>query len=198
VADARRPDILVQAGIKAASAIVPITGDDLVNLGVATAARSLCPGIRVVIRTFDDSLAANLQSGFDIHRAYSTSALAAPAFAAAATHAPVDYAFAYDVDDGRDGDDLDRALLTITKFTVVEGSRLVGYTVERLEQEFDVSVLAHSGSTFDINPPPDRVLASGDGFVVSATPEALDQVARYTPPTREMRRYLDGRRPIEP
>ena len=197
VADARRPDILAQAGVMAASAIVPLTADDLVNLGIATAARSIRPGMRVVMRTFDDALAANLQSGFDIHRAYSTSALAAPAFAAAATHAPVDYAFSYDLD--TDGDsDIDRALLTITKFTVVEGSRFVGMTIDALEHEYWVRVLAHRRRTFDINPEQDVVLQVGDGFVVSASPEALDQVARYTPPTREMRRYLDGRRPIEP
>ena len=197
VADARRPDILKEAGVLQASAIVPITADDLVNLGVATAARSLRPTMRVVMRTFDDALAANLQSGFDIHRAYSTSALAAPAFAAAATHAPVDYAFSYDLD--TDGDDeTDRALLTITKFTVVEGSRYVGYTLGRLEEDFSVRVLAHWRKVFDINPDSATVLQVGDGFVLSASPEALDEVARYTPPTREMHRYLDGRRPIEP
>ncbi len=199
VADARRPDILEQAGVLSASAIVPITPDDLVNLGIATAARSARPAIRVVLRTFDDSLASNLQRGFDIHRAYSTSALAAPAFAAAATHAPVDYAFSYEIGDGDDSeDDGDRALLTITKFTVVEGSRFAGYTVDQLEREFGVAVLACTATTFEIHPARDRALAVGDGFVVSATPDALDQLARFTPPAREMRRYLDGRRPIEP
>src|SRR4051812_9613056 len=114
-ADARRPEILTQAGITSASAIVPVTEDDLVNLGIATAARSLRPGMRVVMRTFDDALAANLQAGFDIHRAYSASALAAPAFAAAALHAPVDYAFAYALDDDHP-DAHEQALITITEF----------------------------------------------------------------------------------
>ena len=197
-ADARRPEILTQAGIGTASAIVPITEDDLVNLGIATAARSLRPGMRVVMRTFDDTLAANLQAGFDIHRAYSASALAAPAFAAAALHAPVDYAFAYTLDDDDDSRDThDRALITITEFTVVAGSRFVGYTLARLQEEFHVSVLAHRTDRFEVHPSLDRVLADDDGFVVSATPEELDRLARYTPPTREMRRYLDGRRPIE-
>lgn len=92
-ADARRVEVLESAGVARCSAIMPITDDDLVNLSIAAAARSLCPDVRVVLRTFEDRLAANLQNGFDIYRAYSTSALAAPAFAAAATHAPVDYAF---------------------------------------------------------------------------------------------------------
>ena len=172
---------------------MPVTGDDLVNLAIATAARALRPDMRVVLRTFDDALAANLQSGFDIHRAYSTSALAAPAFAAAAVHAPVDYAFSYEteIDDG-----VSQALVTITKFTVVEGCRLAGYTVKQLEDEFDVNVIALRTKGFTVHPPSDRVINVGEGFVVSATPDALDQLARYVPPTREMRRYLQGRWPI--
>ena len=191
VADARRPEILLQAGLMKASAILPLTDDDLVNLSVATGARSLRPDVRVVLRTFDDRLAANLQSGFDIYRAYSTSALAAPAFAAAAIHAPVDFAFAYGEADAP------RTLITITKFTIVERSRLCDYTVARLEAEFPVAVIAHRRETFEMHPPGDTVLRAGDGVVVSATPEGLDRLARLTPPTREMRRYLDGRWPIE-
>jgi Trk K+ transport system NAD-binding subunit len=193
VADARRPEILEQAGLHTASAIVPVTGDDLVNLGIATAARGLRPDMRVVLRTFDDALAANLQTGFDIHRAYSTSALAAPAFAAAAVHAPVDYAFSYETE--HDGE-VSQALVTITKFTIVEGCKLAGYTVDRIENEFGVNVIAVRSQGFEVHPPGDRVLNVGEGFVVSATPDGLDQLARYVPPTREMRRYLQGRWPI--
>ena len=120
--------------------------------------------MRVVLRTFEDRLAANLQQGFDIYRAYSTSALAAPAFAAAATHAPVDYAFAYG-----EGDE-PRALMTVTKFTVVPESVLVGWTIGRLEDELDVQVLAHRRETFRQHPPDDVVLEVGDGVVVSAGP----------------------------
>jgi Trk K+ transport system NAD-binding subunit len=192
-ADARRPEILEQAGLMAASAIVPVTGDDLVNLAIATAARGLRADMRVVLRTFDDSLAANLQSGFDIHRAYSTSALAAPAFAAAAVHAPVDYAFSYETEvDGESS----QALVTITKFTLVDGCKLAGYTVKRLEDEFNVKVIALRTKGFEVHPPDDRVLNVGEGFVVSATPDGLDHLARFVPPTREMRRYLQGRWPI--
>jgi Trk K+ transport system NAD-binding subunit len=193
VADARRPEILEQAGLHTASAIVPVSGDDLVNLAIATAARGLRPDMRVVLRTFDDALAANLQTGFDIHRAYSTSALAAPAFAAAAVHAPVDYAFSYETE--YDGE-ISQALVTITKFTLVEGSKLAGYTVDQLEDEFGVNVIAVRAKGFEVHPAGARVLNVGEGFVVSATPEALDQLAKYVPPTREMRRYLQGRWPI--
>lgn len=200
VADARRTEILEQAGIARTSAVMPLTDDDLVNLSIATAARSLRADVRVVLRTFDDRLAANLQSGFDIHRAYSTSALAAPAFAAAATHAPVDYAFSYPSDGGDGaghGEDGHDTLFTITKFTLVPDSSLVGRSIGDVEAAQSVVVLAHRTTGFEMHPPPDRVLADGDGIVVSASPEALDRLARLTPPTREMRRYLAGRWPIE-
>jgi voltage-gated potassium channel len=187
-ADARRVDVLEQAGLEHCSAVLPLTDDDLINLTIATAARSVRPEVRIVLRTFEDRLAENLQQGFDINRAYSTSALAAPAFAAAATHAPVDYAFAYG-----EGDEA-RALMTVTKFTVVVESVLVGWTVGRLEQELHVQVLAHRrDGHFEMHPANDIVLAVDDGFVVSASTDALDKVACLTPPTREMNRYRQGR-----
>ena len=191
VGDGRRPEILREAGVQKASAIVPITDDDLLNLAIATEARAIQPQMRVVLRTFDDRLASNLQLGFDINRAYSTSALSAPAFAAAAVHAPVDYAFAF-------GEDHRKALVTITKFTVVEGSRLVGCSLAEVEQRYDVTVLGHRATTFQLNPPPERRLQVGEGFVVSASPDALDRLARATPPTRELRRHAEGRWPLDP
>jgi len=189
-ADARRVDVLQEAGVARCSALMPITDDDLVNLSVATAARSVNPEVRVVLRTFEDRLAANLQQGFDIYRAYSTSALAAPAFAAAATHAPVDYAFSFG-----EGDE-PRILMTITKFTVVEGSQLVGWTLARIEADLEVQVIAHRRERFDHHPDHSVELQVGDGFVVSASPEALDRMANLTPPTREMGRYRQGRWPL--
>lgn len=189
-ADARRPEILAQAGVRQASSLAALTSDDLLNLSVATEARALCPEIRVVLRTFEDRLAENLRAGFDIHAAYSTSALAAPAFAAAATRAPVDHAFAF-------GSGEQAALITVTKFTLVPESALVGWTVGRLEQEFHVNVLALRRERFEYHPAPDEVIGANEGMVVAATIEALNRLARLTPPTRFLRRYEDGRWPLD-
>ena len=186
--DASRAEVLDEANIMAASSIVPCTNDDLANLTIATAARAVRPGIRVVLRTFDDNLAANLKTGFDIHFAYSTSALAAPAFAAAALQVPVDYAFAF-------GED--QMLLTITEFTVVEDSPLAGYTVARLEEEYDVEVLAIQQGDPELNPPHERVLEHGCSFVVSGRLDAITRVAEHTPATRELPRYHAGKRTKE-
>ena len=189
-ADAKRADVLQQVGVAKASALVPVTSDDVTNLTIATEARRIKPDLRVVLRVFDDRLAANLQAGFDIHFAFSMSALAAPAFAAAATRSPVDYAFTF-------GEDDKRGLLTITKFTVVEGSRLAGYSIEQVEAEFGVVVLAHRADTFDSRPRRDTVLAVGEGIVVSGSLDALSRLSHYAPPTRELRRFEQGRLHIE-
>ena len=190
VADAKRPDVLQQVGIAKACAVVPVTSDDLTNLTIATEARRLRPDLRVVLRIFDDRLASNLQAGFDIHFAFSMSGLAAPAFAAAATRVPVDYAFAF-------GEEDQRHLLTITKFTIVEGSRLAGYSIDQLEQEFGVVVVAHRHDVFDTHPRADTVLGVGDGIVVSGNLDALSQLSHFAPPTRELRRYEQGALKLE-
>ena len=83
VADVRSPLALTQANIQKARAVVCATDDDLANLNLALDARKLVPGIRVVLRLFDDDLVAKTREAFEVE-AFSTSALAAPAFAVAA------------------------------------------------------------------------------------------------------------------
>ena len=179
--DAQVPENLVQAGIQTARAVVPCTNNDLVNLTIALEARRLNPGIRVVLRMFDERLAANIKHGFDIHMSYSVAALVAPAFAAAASRAPVDYAFSFGGEDGRP-----KVLLTICKFMVAEGSPFVGWTVEKLENEFDVSVIMHRrGEAADLHPRGGVTFAAGDGFVVSAELDALDRISKLTPTAQE-------------
>jgi len=189
IADARRSEVLLEAGIREAESIVPCTRDDLMNLSIALEARRLVPDIKVVLRMFDVEMAANVRTGFKIHTAFSIPELSAPAFAAAATKAPLDYAFSY-------GDGDERSLLTITKFTMVAESPLVGYTIDQLEHKFNVSVIAHrQDGEFMLHPEDDSVISAGDRFVVSGHVEAITKISSLTPPTREMDRYLEGRWP---
>src|SRR5207248_2153181 len=83
IADVRSAGVLEQANIKNARALVCATDDDLANLNIALDARKVKPGIRVVMRLFDDDLVAKTKLAFEIE-AFSTSALAAPALAVAA------------------------------------------------------------------------------------------------------------------
>jgi Trk K+ transport system NAD-binding subunit len=81
--DIKSPQSLARTNVAEAVAIVCATDDDLANLNVALDARRLNPGIRVVIRLFDDDLVAKVRDTFKAE-ALSSSALAAPAMALAA------------------------------------------------------------------------------------------------------------------
>jgi Trk K+ transport system NAD-binding subunit len=191
IADATRPEVLRGVGIETAESLVPCTSNDLVNLAIALEARKIVPNLKVVLRMADMQMANNVREGFDIHTAFSIPEISAPSFAAAATKAPLDHAFVF-------GFGEERSLLTITKFTLVPESRLVGYTVNRLEEEFDVAVIGHrKDGKFYLHPKDNVVLSAGDRFVVSASIEALNNIASLTPPTREMDRYVQGKWPIK-
>jgi Trk K+ transport system NAD-binding subunit len=161
--DARQEEILEQAGVRQASAIVVCTEDDMISLSIALEAREMNPEIKVVLRMFDAQLAKRVQSGFNIHTAFSTSALAAPVFAAAATRAQIDHSFY-----------VDDVLMNVARATVQPNSALAGCTIADVEQELDISIILYKGrDTLDMHPRPDITLCPGDHLVVFATLEAL-------------------------
>ena len=161
--DARQRETLESAQAREASAIVVCTQDDLTNLDIALDARELNPGIKVVLRMFDGQLAEKVKRGFGIRTAFSTSALAAPIFAAAATRAQIDHSFY-----------VDDLLMNTAQVTVQAGSVLEGRTIAWLEKELDVTVVLHKGpDTFDPHPAPDVTLCPADCLVVFASLESL-------------------------
>ena len=96
VGDAREDELLCQAGIRQAQAILAVTNDDLANVSIALDAQRLNPRIAVTVRVFDQNLAAHLEKTIQIQRALSASALAVPAFAAAALGGTVEGVFETD------------------------------------------------------------------------------------------------------
>jgi Trk K+ transport system NAD-binding subunit len=86
IGDARQRDTLVRAGLDRAAAVLCLTGDDAVNLGIALAARQVKPGIRTVVRLFDPGFAEKARGALRLEAAMSSTRLAAPAFAAAALY----------------------------------------------------------------------------------------------------------------
>jgi voltage-gated potassium channel len=173
IADARQREALIKAGVPRARAIIPCTEDDLTNLAVALDARELKAEIKVVMRMFDADLARKVERGFGIHTAFSTSALAAPAFAAAATQADISHSFYV-------GD----TLLNVSRMTVQAISRLVGKTLAQLERELDLSVILHRGAGgVDLHPDPEIVLAVGDCIVVFASLDTLNRLRQLNQPT---------------
>jgi voltage-gated potassium channel len=163
--DATRPSILEQAGIKRACSIITCTENDLTNLEIALVARELKPDIRVVLRMFDDDMAPKVATGFNISVAFSTSALSAPAFAAAAMRGDIQNAFYV-------GDQV----LNVSELTVGPQSALAGQKVGDLEQSLDMSIIAHRrGAEVDLHPKPDITIRPGDQICVFAS---LDVLAR--------------------
>src|SRR5262249_91431 len=142
LADARRRDVLEQANIAQARAIIIATNDDLANLEIALDSRTLRPDIRVVLRLFDENLSPKIQKGFNIQCAFSTSAIAAPVFAAAVTERNVINSFIFN----------DVQLNTV-EITISEGSNLTGWTLDKLRSELELTVaLYNDDNIMDWNP----------------------------------------------
>jgi voltage-gated potassium channel len=164
--DARQREVLEQVRVGEASAIAVCTEDDLTNLAIALEAREINPGIKVVMRMFDAQLAEKVRSGFGIHTAFSTSALAAPVFAAAATRAQIDHSFY-----------VDDILMNVAHTTVQPNSALEGRTIADVEQELDISVILYKGlDTLDMHPSPGITLRADDYLTVFASLEALSRL----------------------
>ena len=87
--DMRDDAVLIEAGVPSARCIVVATDDDLANLEVALDARRMNPRIRVLLRFYDQRMAAKIQAAFGIEEAFSSAALAAPVIAAKALAAAV-------------------------------------------------------------------------------------------------------------
>jgi len=163
ITDARRSSNLIKVGVERADAIIPCTDDELANLDIALDARELNPDIKVVMRMFDSDLARRVEKGFGIHTAFSTSALAAPIFAAASMRVNVKYSFYV-------GDEL----LNLSEVTIEPGSPLIGWSVEKLEAELDLSVVCYQGQEVaDLHPDPDLCLRAGDEVLVIASLDTL-------------------------
>jgi Trk K+ transport system NAD-binding subunit len=166
VADARRSGNLIQAGVERADAIIPCTDDELTNLDIALDAREINPHIKVVMRMFDPDLARRIEKGFDIHTAFSTSALAAPIFAAASMRFNVKHSFYV-------GD----TLLNLSEVHVQPDSELIGWSLERLEAELCLQVVCHKvGSCPELNPNPRLELSPGDEVLVMAPLDSLERL----------------------
>lgn len=166
IANARRSENLIKAGVKRADAVIPCTDDELTNLDIALDARELNPNIKVVMRLFDADLAKRVEKGFGIHTAFSTSALAAPTLATAAMRLNIRHSLYV-------GDQL----LNLGEVVIEPGSRLTGWSVEKLEAELDLSVVCHQGKDVtDLHPAPDLSLDVGDKVLVLASLETLKRL----------------------
>ena len=168
IGDATREDFLQKAGVMDADAIIPATDDQMANLEIALDARELNPNIKVVMRMFDVEFARKVEKGFGIHTAFSSSALTAPIFAAAAMRLNIKHSFYV-------GDEL----MNVSELVVELDSDLAGWTLAELEEKLDLTVLYFKdGETSNIHPEKSLVLEEGDHLLVLASIESLKKMKK--------------------
>ena len=127
-------ETLKAAGLTGANCLLALSESDLENLRAAVAARETAPDVPVVLRAFDPLLADQLEQGWNVRRAYSVSALAAPAFVAAACGDRV-------LETLRLGD----GEVPICRLLLRPGSPLTGKSASDVKARFGCAVLARSG-----------------------------------------------------
>jgi len=84
--DAREREVLEQANLATAKAIIATTSDDVVNLSIGLLAREEPGHRRIVLRIFDDRFARKVQSTVAFDGALSASRIAAPTFLGSAAY----------------------------------------------------------------------------------------------------------------
>jgi voltage-gated potassium channel len=162
VGDGRQRKVLEQAGVMRARSIIVATSDDLSNLDSALTARDVQPGIHVVLRLFDDSLAGKVSGAFAMP-VISTAQVAAPAFIAAATGRQVYHEFK-----------LAGQQVYLIDLRIRGDGGLVGRTVGEVQSSLRVNVVMHQGASgVNVNPGHDVSLLAGDMVLVIAPMEQL-------------------------
>ena len=166
IADARRSENLIKAGVLKADAVIPCTDNELTNLDIALDARELNPQAKIVLRMFDPDLARRIETGFGIHTAYSVSALAAPVFAAASMRVNVKASFY-----------LEDQLLHISEFKIQPGSKVEDWTIQQVEKKLDLSVVSYyKEGEMQLHPEPEISLTAGTTILVLASLETLNRL----------------------
>jgi Trk K+ transport system NAD-binding subunit len=160
--NARMETILEQANVAYARSIILATGDDLTNLDIALSARDMNANARIVLRLFDETLAAKVVEAF-ARPVISTPRVAAPAFIAEATGRKVYHPF-----------ELSGKSVHLTDLTIAANGRLAGCTIGQLQEDSTVNVVMHQGeSGVHVNPGPNIVLRPGDTILVIAPMDPL-------------------------
>ncbi len=167
ISDARRESLWGELNVAGASCVVACTDNDLANLEAALDCRSINPEIRLVMRMFDQTMAAKIGNAFALDRTYSTSALAAPLFAAAALDNRVHGAYR-----------LGETLMMTLELELPESSVLENQTIHAVEEQLEAPIVgtrrrnrpaSHRFSRSETLKPKDAIIA----HVPAAETEAL-------------------------
>jgi voltage-gated potassium channel len=160
--DMKEDQSLIDAQIGHARAVIIATNDDMANLEVALDARRLNPKIRVVMRLFDQQIAAKISGALMVDAAFSSSSLAAPLVAALSLETKV----------------LSSSVIhgvphVMCELTIDAHSAIAGRSVADVERKFPIRIVSRTAgdSGRHAMPASDIVLRPGDTVVVH-TPTA--------------------------
>ena len=135
IRDMKEDQALIDAGIQHARAVIICTNDEMANLEVALDSRRLNPGIRVVMRSFDQQIAEKIAGAMSIDAPFSSATLAAPMVAAMAMGGQVLASY------------LINGVSHVTaELTIDSGSALTGRSVVEIEAAQQVRVLSRSSN----------------------------------------------------
>jgi len=166
--DATRKEILRSAWVSTCRAVVTVTRDDITNLEAGLSSRDLKDNVRVVLRLFDDDLAARVHRNFHIPVSRSVSFLAAPAFAAAMMERQIIGTIP-----------VGRKVMLIADVRIAQGSALEGRPLNEANLPGESRVLAvgrRGGPHFDWEPQDGYLLVRGDRLIVLATQTGIGTV----------------------
>jgi len=165
IGDARDERLVTRAGLAEARAIIAATDVDLVNVEIMLDAQRLRPGVPIVVRIFDRTLAAQLESSFAVRRALATSSLAAPAFAAAAMGEHVIASV-----------QADETVLVAGRVSAREGDALAGRTPAEAAHRAGLALMGvrRRGGDGSAREEGERVLQPGDQIVAIGPQAAWD------------------------
>jgi Trk K+ transport system NAD-binding subunit len=167
--DARRSAALGAANVKSANTIILASQNDAMNLQIALKARTLNPGIQVVIRIFDQDFVQALREQFSF-TALSATEMAAPVFAAAAAGADVTNPIS-----------IEGQQLSLARFTIAPASRLANKTVGFIEDNYSLNVvLLRRNQQSEIHPKDSAPLHAGDTVAVLGGPEQLRKLMQHS------------------
>ncbi len=145
------------AGLEGAACLLALGEDDLQNLRTLVAGSAAAPHVPLVLRAFDPVLAEQVTRHGRLRRAFSVSALAAPAFIVAASGGEVAETMRLGSEE-----------VPVARLPVAAGSTVVGLTVREVEERTGCAVLAEALSDGRWRPvmDPARTVAEGESIAV--------------------------------
>ncbi|MDF1512772.1 MAG: NAD-binding protein, partial [Anaerolineae bacterium] len=154
--DYRKKTALIEAQISEARACIICSENDMINFETVIHAREISSQQRIICRIFEEELGMRLQHTFNIEAVYSTSALAAPAFIAAAVNVHLSQPV-----------NLGQADYVIARLQLHQNSPILSQSIAQVNHLATTTVLLHRrGHTISVPPPVNERLQVADEIVV--------------------------------